>query len=389
MVGGAVRDALLGREVSEVDLAATLAPLLVTDALEKAGFKVKPTGLAHGTVTAAHNGIGYEITTLRHDVETDGRHAKVAFTDDWQADATRRDFTINAIYADESGKLYDYHHGREDLAAGRVRFIGDARQRIQEDVLRILRFFRFSAWFATRDIDSEGLSACRELAPLMTHLSIERVARELLKLLAAANPLPVWRCMASAEIASPVLPEAAMDLGRLEGLIYLEKRFSGASVFPSSFALPLGLLRLAALLPSDSKICEAVAQRLKLSNRDAACLATLGKLPQILADEHLSRESFRRAMHYHGKEVALASALLAFAEHTRLSTAFSHVVDEAHSWQPAVFPVRGKDLSRLGIAEGPKMGDLLRRLEAWWVEQDFRPTRDECLAQAANMSPDL
>ncbi|MER2520270.1 MAG: CCA tRNA nucleotidyltransferase [Bdellovibrionales bacterium] len=383
VVGGAVRDALLGHEVREVDLATTLEPARVTELLAAAGLRIKPTGLAHGTVTAVFDGKGYEITTLRRDVETDGRHAKVAFTDDWRTDAARRDFTMNAIYADASGKLYDYHHGQEDLAAGIVRFIGDPRQRIQEDVLRILRFFRFNAWFAKREIDSEGLSACRELAPLMSRLSIERVARELLKLFRAPNPLSAWRCMSNNGIAGFALPEAETSLVRFEALIDLEMRVADhdpaapARLFPSA-----GLMRLASVLPADANICEAVGRRLKLSNHDTEALTTFGSLPTLLAQEKLTREAFRRALYRHGDGLALASALLACSCEVCLSDRLGETVAEALAWNPIAFPVRGKDLAALGLAEGPRMGELLRKIEDWWIARDFRPTREECLAQA-------
>lgn len=389
VVGGAVRDALLRTEVDEIDLAASLSPDLVTKALERAGLKVKPTGIAHGTVTAVHDGKGYEITSLRRDVETDGRHARVAFTDDWQADAARRDFTINAIAADESGKLYDYHGGREDLRAGLVRFIGDPRQRIQEDVLRILRFFRFSAWFAVGGLDSEGLGACLQLAPLLPRLSVERVARELLKLLSAPHPLAAWRCMQDNGIAAAVLPESVPDLARLESLLYLEKRVFGQAETLAPTSVPRGLLRLSSALPVDRALCAAAARRLKLSNRDSEILETLAELPQSLERDGLSREAFRRALYRHGVDLATTAALLAGAAQSGLSGNLVAALGEARAWTPITFPIRGKDFKTLGLEAGPAMGKLLRELEDWWIARDFAPSREECLAQAKTLQATL
>lgn len=388
-MGGAVRDALLDREVGEIDLATGLNPALVTEALENAGLKVKPTGLAHGTVTAVHDGKGYEITTLRHDLETDGRHARVAFTDDWQADAARRDFTINAIYADESGRLYDYHHGREDLDAGRVRFIGDPSQRIQEDVLRIMRFFRFSAWFVLGELDSDGLTACLQNAHLLPRLSVERVARELLKLLSAPHPLAVWRCMQDSGLSASVLPEATKDLTRLEGLLYLEKRIDRPEEALNPSSLARGLLRLSALLPADRSLCAAAARRLKLSNRDAETLEILAALSASLEQDHLSRDTFRLALYHHGADIAGAAVMLAGAARSGYSDNLVSALGEARVWMPVQFPVCGKDFRAMGLEAGPIMGKLLRELEDWWIARDFKPSREECLAHARRLQSAL
>ena len=216
VVGGAVRDALVGRTPGEIDLAVNLPPEKTAELLTKTGLKVVPTGIAHGTITAVSDHRGFEITTLRRDVETDGRRAKVAFTDDWQADAARRDFTINALYADADGRLYDYFGGRADIAAGHVRFIGDAAARIKEDVLRILRFFRFAAWFGRGAFDAESLAACREWTGLLPKLSAERIAKEILKMARAApKPAPIWQAMIENGILEPILPEAK-NVARLD-----------------------------------------------------------------------------------------------------------------------------------------------------------------------------
>jgi poly(A) polymerase len=365
IVGGAVRDALLGRAVGEVDLAVNLAPDQATVALNKAGIKVVPTGIEHGTVTAVVNGKGFEITSLRRDVETDGRHAKVAFTNDWQQDAARRDFTFNALYADASGTIYDYFNGRDDLAQGYVRFIGEARERIREDVLRILRFFRFYAWFGKGVADAEALSACRDLAGLLPQLSVERVWRELVKLLNADDPLPALELMRQCGVLHEVLPEAT-DSARLKTLLTVEAKHGVA---------PSAMRRLAALLPRDVGQAAQIAKRLKLSKREADRL-------WILAVSHmkgaLSPEAFRSLMYQIGPENARDELLLNAEADANLGV----FLEEQLKYSRPVFPIGGEDLLKLGIKPGPEMGTILHAVEDWWIAQDFHPDRAACLDQA-------
>src|SRR5215469_15374451 len=240
-VGGAVRNALLGANVVDIDIAVPMPPAEALARLTAKDIKVVETGLDHGTVTAIAGAHAFEITSLRRDVETDGRHAKVEFTDDWAEDAMRRDFTINAMYASASGEIFDYATGVEDLIAGKVRFMGDARTRIAEDYLRVLRLFRFHAWYGKGDMDAQGLRAAAEAKDRLKTLSAERVAKELLRLLEAGNPAPVLRVMAAAAILPELLP-GALQLPRLERLADIDAE--------NSFA-PDPVLRLAALL-SDS-----------------------------------------------------------------------------------------------------------------------------------------
>jgi poly(A) polymerase len=371
-VGGCVRDALLGLPVGEIDLASSLPPERVSELLAKAGFKVVPTGIAHGTVTAVVDHKGHEITTLRRDVETDGRRAKVAFTDDWQADAARRDFTFNALYADADGKVYDYFDGRADLENRHVRFIGDAQERIREDVLRILRFFRFYAWFGRGEPDGEGLAACRELAHLIPQLSIERVWREVSKLLNAANPLPAWKLMKENGVLAQVLPEAD-NLNRLATLLEAEKHYGIASSH---------LLRLAALLPRDGALATEIGLRLKLSNLEAEKLQLLAELPDRMKGS-LGALSVRRFLYDHGP-LSLRDAILlrkADAPEADIEAALAATA----VWEKPVFPLQGSDMLKLGLAPGPEIGEILRAVEAWWIERDFRPGREECLAEAKNL----
>ncbi len=224
-VGGCVRDALLGRPIADVDLATPARPEAVVAALEKARIKVVPTGIAHGTVTAvvtsARPPRHFEITTLRRDVETDGRRARVAFDADWAEDAARRDFTINALYLDPDGRIHDPVGGLADLKAHRVRFVGEPARRIAEDVLRVLRYYRFEARFGTGAGDAAARAACRDAASLLAGLSAERVAQELLRLLAVPDPVPALRMMAEDGVLAAILPEATR-LDRLQCLLALE-----------------------------------------------------------------------------------------------------------------------------------------------------------------------
>jgi poly(A) polymerase len=369
VVGGAVRDLLLGRVAGEIDFATTLPPEKISELLTKAGLKAVPTGIEFGTVTAVLDGKGYEITTLRHDIETDGRRAKVAFTDDWQGDAARRDFTMNALYVDANGKLYDYFDGQKDLSAGLVRFIGDARARIEEDVLRILRFFRFYAWFGRGVIEAEGFAACRELAHLIPQLSVERVWREIVKLLAADNPLPSWQLLCDAKILDTILPEAK-NTAQLKSLIAVETKYETP---------PSSLRRLAALLSAREISAQNIAQKLKLSKREAASLEHLIGLPARLVGK-LDPVPFRRVLFEYGVDVARDAALLCGAAHPESD--LEPALAAAAEWIIPIFPMQGEDLLKLGMKPGPAMGVLLKDLEERWIANDFKLSRAECLAAA-------
>jgi poly(A) polymerase len=364
VVGGAVRDALLDRAVGDIDLATTLPPDQVMEILAKNGIKTVPTGLSHGTVTAIVEHVGYEITTLRRDVETDGRHATVAFTDDWCEDAARRDFTLNALYVDADGTLYDYVDGAEDAKAGRVRFIGDAHARIREDVLRILRFFRFTASFGKGDADNYGLAACRDLANLIPNLSIERITREFMKLLEAENPLPALQLMSDCGVMKYLLPEGA-DLKHLRNLLNTEKTHD---------AKPAALVRFAALLPEDESLVYTVAARFKLSNRDAETLCALSGLPKFLRD-NFAPVALRRLIYQYGAEKCRNAALL-------IGGNIAEALLLIDTWTVPVFPIRGEDIVKLSFPAGPRIGEILKATEKWWIDGDFSADRALCLRQA-------
>jgi poly(A) polymerase len=376
-VGGCVRDALLGRDPAgqELDLATPEPPERVIELLEAEGFRVIPTGLAHGTVTAVTDTRRFEITTLRRDVATDGRHATVAFTDDFQADAARRDFTINAMSCDAEGRLYDYFGGRADLAAGRVRFVGPAAARIAEDHLRILRFFRFFAHYGRPPPDAEALAACAAAAPQLALLSGERIQAEMRRLLEAADPLPALRLMAETGVLAQVVPGApAQD--RLARLVALAP---GAD----------WLLRLAALLHGQAGAADQVAWRWRLSKRDAERLLALAEDP--LPPLRAPAAARRQALHRLGAEryADLVRLAAAEAQEDDAASLLAEALAEAERWQPRTLPLSGHDVLGLGVAAGPAVGEVLAQVEDWWIGQDFRPDHAACLAQARAVLRDL
>jgi poly(A) polymerase len=348
-VGGCVRDTLLGLEVSDVDLATQLEPGEVIRRLKRAQIKAVPTGLAHGTVTAVIAGQPVEVTTLRRDVSTDGRHATIAFTSDWQEDAARRDFTINALSADpRTGDVHDYFVGLADLETRTVRFIGDPLQRIAEDHLRILRFFRFHARFGDGPPDEAGLGACAARANDLMALSRERIADELLKLLALPQPAPTITVMYEAGIFRPIIPE--IDERGLRLLPRLCEREREAGVAPNP------LRRFAALLPADPKVAEAVATRLRLSKKAvkriacAAARTNSGGPPKALA-------------YFLGREEAVDRLLL--GEGNPKDAA------KLASWERPRLGLGGGDLIALGLPPGPLVARTLGTVERQWVEEGF------------------
>ncbi len=367
-VGGCVRDGLLGITGQDLDLATAEYPEQVMALLEAAGLGAIPTGLAHGTVTSIAAEWHFEITTLRCDVATDGRHATVAFTDDFEADAARRDFTINAMSCDGEGRLFDYFGGRADLAAGRVRFVGPAAQRIAEDALRILRFFRFFARYGRPPPDTAALAACGAAADRIAQLSGERIQAEMTKLLGADDPLPALRLMADTGVLAQVVTGSpAVDrLARLQVLA------------PDAD----GLLRLAAMLRDQLAAAQTVASRWRLSNRDADRLLALVQDP--LPDLRATPAERRRALHRWGAAHYADLARLAAAEGAG-DTALARALREASAWQPRSLPLTGHDVRALGVAPGPIVGTLLAQVEDWWALHDFQPDHDACLAYARGL----
>lgn len=346
-VGGAVRDTLLGLPVADLDLATRLKPELVRDRIREAGLKAVPTGLAHGTITAVLADGPVEVTTLRRDVSTDGRRATVAFSDDWREDAARRDFTINALYADPAnGAVIDYFGGLDDLAAGRVRFIGDPLTRIAEDHLRILRFFRFHARFGKGAPDSQGYDACAARAKDLMALSRERIADELFKILAGDDPAAVIRLMIDREILASVLPEIGPDNARrLDALVAAE---AAAAVAPDR------IRRFIALVPADPAAADDIAARLRLSN------AIRKRVALVLSDMPAGTPA---AMGYRiGREAAIDRLLLAGETAGAASL---------RNWDKPTLPTSGGALVARGLTAGPAVARALRAIEERWIAEGF------------------
>jgi poly(A) polymerase/tRNA nucleotidyltransferase (CCA-adding enzyme) len=349
LVGGCVRDALLGRPVNDIDLATPLPPDEVIRALQQARIRVIPTGILHGTVTALIAGIGYEITTLRRDVETDGRHAVVAFSDDWREDAARRDFTINAFSLTPDGEVHDYFHGLDDLAAGHVRFVGDPATRIAEDRLRVLRFFRFQARYGRTPPAAAALAAMTAAAPSLPLLSAERIWSELQRILAAPNPCDAIDLMNDLGVLQAVLPEGA-NPSRLRRLVE-----AGAPADP--------MLRFAALLDGDAG---CAAERLRLSNEQSETLLAL-RLPGIPTEG----KPLGPWLADIAKPVLTGRLWLAGASRPFIEQVAAHPVPR--------FPLEGRDVVALGIAPGPTVGAALRAVRAWWCEGGALADREACL----------
>lgn len=376
-VGGCIRDSLAGLEVKDVDLATPLPPDSVIARLRAAAIHLVPTGLKHGTVTAVIGHQPFEITTLRRDVETDGRHAEVAFIDDWQADAARRDLTINAIYCDRGGVLFDPFDGAGDLAAGRVRFVGDARARITEDYLRLLRYFRFHARYGRGAPDAAAIDAARDLAPGLVRLSAERVHDELKKLLAGPRVGETLALMAEAGIL-PHIDPAVRAVDRLGRLVSVEEVASRAS--PGIGVDPVR--RMAALLdPSDPD----VGARLRFSRKEIARIgAAQAREPVMTADA--DRRARRSLIFDLGPEIYRDRCLLAWADDRAVpdgpvADRWLAQLAEADTWHPPRFPVDGRDALAIGLATGPEVGVALDRVRDWWRDGGFAADRAACLAR--------
>jgi poly(A) polymerase/tRNA nucleotidyltransferase (CCA-adding enzyme) len=360
MVGGAVRDALAGRAVADVDLASPLTPEAATERLEAAGLRVVPTGIDHGTVTAVTADGGYEITTLRRDAETDGRHAVVAFTDDWRADAARRDFTINALSMTADGAVFDFFGGIADLRARRVRFVGAAATRVAEDYLRILRFFRFWARYGAEPPDAEAVAAIRAGLGGLAVLSSERVWSELRRILAVDDPLPAVRLMAALGVLDGVLPVAA----DAEGLAALMARGAPADA----------VLRLAALC---GEAADPLAERLRLSGEERARIAALraGAVPAPDADD----DALRRLLADLPAQVAIDRTLLRGGNGPEWAALRARLA----AMPRPVFPLAGRDALALGAAPGPGVGAALRAVRDWWLAGGCRADGAACRAELA------
>lgn len=373
LVGGSVRDGLLGLPASDIDFAIDQPPQWVLETLTKHHIKAIPTGIDHGTITAVIDKKPYQITTLRVDIKTFGRRAHVAFTDDWREDALRRDFTMNAIYADQDGTLFDPVGGLDDLHHKKVRFIGEASQRIKEDYLRILRFFRFSARFGHEPYDGEGLKACKMYASHLPHLARERVTDEFLKILSLPSPLYALDAMHDTGVLHYILHPGTWE--DLKILIALEK------------AVPLAPSPLSRLVAFHPAIGE-VKTHLRLSKKQETMLSFLMKNHILVC-----LESFKHQAYRWGKEKVFDLALLQTARRVCLSEISADVgtqlLKDIHEkfdpWIIPRFPLRGEDLLTQGIQQGNQIGHFLKQVERWWISQDLAPDRKACLAHLATL----
>ncbi|MGH7026391.1 CCA tRNA nucleotidyltransferase [Brevundimonas sp.] len=351
-VGGCVRNALIGAPIDDIDIATTLTPDAVVAALKAARLRSVPTGIEHGTVTAISEHQPFEITTLRRDVSTDGRRATVAFTTDWAEDAGRRDFRLNALYADADGVILDpTGQGFDDAMAGRIVFVGEPEGRIREDYLRILRFYRFHAWYGRGAPDAAAVAACAAMAEGVERLSAERVSKELLKLLAAPDPRPAVRLMDRAGVLGRVVPEPT-GLALFEAMTDL----SGDPV-----------QRLSTLLPVDPVQAAEVARRLRLSN------AQCDRLVEAVSGEAtmaLTEPQARAAIYRDGRQAFEDRVLRAWAAGGDADGA-RRLLALAQDWSRPSLPVGGRDLAKLGLAPGPETGRVLKAFEADWIADDF------------------
>ncbi|MBU1375531.1 MAG: CCA tRNA nucleotidyltransferase [Alphaproteobacteria bacterium] len=362
-VGGAVRNALVGRPIDDLDIATTLTPDRVMAALKAAGLRAVPTGIDHGTVTAVSNHVPHEITTLRRDVTTDGRRATVAFTDDWAEDAGRRDFTLNSLYARRDGTIFDpTGHGVADAKAGRIVFVGEPAQRLREDHLRNLRFFRFYAWFGKGPPDTAAVAACAALKDSVDDLSAERVSKELLKLLAADDPRPAVRLMAETGVLAVILKGPA-NLPRFEAICEIE----ADQLFETD-----PVLRLAALLPDDQLAAGRLAERLRLSNPDRdRLIAALSPTPVLKS--WMSPREIRREVYRIGQPTFRDRAKLAWAASPRSATTMQWrgLIALVEGWSPPTLPLTGQEIMSAGVPKGPMVGQVMREVEDWWIDHDF------------------
>ncbi|MYZ46732.1 CCA tRNA nucleotidyltransferase [Rhizobiales bacterium L72] len=364
VVGGAVRNALLGAPVADVDFATRLLPEAVIDRAERAGLEVVPTGLEHGTVTVIAGGRPFEVTTLRADVETDGRRAVVRFTEDWAEDAARRDFTMNALYCAPDGTVFDPLGGYPDIVERRVRFIGDAEDRIREDYLRILRFFRLFAWYGSGRPDPDGLRACARLKGGIAILSAERVWSELKRLFAAPDPTRAMLWMRTAAILQRALPES-WGIDAIHRLVEAER----SEGWP-----PDPLLRLESILPPHRARIDALSERLRLSRAETARLtgwAEAPEPPEAIDDTELAKAIYRTSPQAVADRIRHALAREREAGAATAVEARRHQLAFVAGWRRPVFPVSGKDLLARGMTAGPEVGRRLKELEERWIESGF------------------
>ena len=372
-VGGAVRDVLADLDNFDLDLATDMTPDELVEVCEDNGIKTIPIGIKYGTVGVVINNKVLEVTSLRKDIETDGRHAKVEFTSDWNEDASRRDLTINAVYADEKGNVFDYYNGIHDLENGVVRFIGNPNQRIQEDYLRILRFFRFYSIFGKGEIDAKALTACRENHSGLMKISIERIRDEFEKILLTPNVIKTIKIMIDNDILGYILPPAP-HFDCLERLITLV-RCEGLD--------ESALRRLFILYLPDEKLADSFATRLKLSKKDKELFTSWAQYNPTI-DEFIDVNSLTKMIYEYGSEFCYHRFILKCAEVGVTPNNFHDVIEKIQTIQAPVFPIKGRDLIGIGIDDNRKIGQIIQMLEHLWIDSNFTMSKDDLLSQVHN-----
>lgn len=351
-VGGCVRNAIMDFGATDIDIATPFEPDEVMQRLKNSGIKSLPTGIKHGTVTAVIDKETFEITTLRKDIECTGRKAVVEFTDNWQEDAARRDFTINAMYADINGNVYDYFDGLNDIKKQKIRFVGDAKTRCTEDYLRILRFFRFLAWYGKLPADKSAVDACATYAKKIKSLSGERIQSEMIKLFSAKNPLKSLKLMDETNILSEVMGNYNIEI--LENIIKLSEN---------------PIIRIAAIL-RNKKSAEKLASSWKLSNKDKNSLINLC-LPKI----KISDKNKNEALYIMGRDGFVNECIILSAINPTKKDSYKKLIKYAENFDIPVFPLNGSDLQKIGYKQGKELGVTLKSAEKWWITQDFVPTK--------------
>lgn len=377
MVGGCVRNVLVGKPVSDIDIATQHTPDEVTALLRAAGVKAIPTGIEHGTVTAVVDGAAegerrsFEVTTLRRDVDTDGRRAVVAFTDDWREDAQRRDFTMNTLLCDLDGNIYDpTGQGVADLEAGRVVFVGDAAERIAEDYLRVLRFFRFYGRFGKGEPDAEALAACADAAARVLELSRERITQELFKILMVDKVVDVLQIMRKNKILLPLIDQG-FEIEFFERLVVAQEKFEAPDV----------IARLLVMSGFNANYETARDQYLVLSGTQKKFYAQMFAL--VINDVELSEKSVKLMILERGVETTTQAVLVKFAREPIDN--IGKYVDLIRDWRVPQFPITGADVISMGVENGPMIGDFLEQVRTWWIDRDFAPSREECVAKLRDL----
>ena len=374
-VGGAVRDALKGLSGFDLDLATDLSPDELVEACDEEGLKTIPIGIKYGTVGVLINDEVLEVTSLRKDVKTDGRHAEVEFTDNWEEDASRRDLTINAVYADEKGNVFDYYNGIDDLEKGVVRFIGSPSQRIKEDYLRILRFFRFYSLFGKQEIDKKALAACRENSEGLTTLSMERIRDELFKILLTPRAVETIRIMIENDILAYIMPNPQHldDLTFLSDMVEREK-------IPHE-----ALRRLFVIYRPDESLAENLSVRLRLSKKQKQLFVTLSR-EKVALDDLLDENKLPQLIYRYGKEFCIEKMLMEASRHKEYIPGLRLKIDAVKNFAVPEFPLRGKDIIAQGVSDNHRIGAELKELEEIWISGGFRQSKEELLDIRAKLN---